>query len=313
MKSRSFLILFCAVALAFATPALAAWTPNLPGWTVQEFPMAIDHVVSSPDKGIALDPVSGDLFVEGFATATSSDISLFRVTQSGQAQQIASPVPYATPVFDPVHRVVLLPTNSEIQRLDEHGAPLPPIPGAAPGPIAVTLGGELVAVASNAYTASGLQFVRYDEGLFSWIPTANVPPSSSSLFSPGTLPSQLLFDSTGRAFLFYNSTVAFRVDDLETVGLGGSLTMGTAAVGSGLLFLGRFVTDALASGAGAWSNFASPGPDPLGFAGIAVTPDGRVLVVSQGDWVGPCSLVIFSRGATPAVHRSWGAVKALAR
>ena len=311
MKGRCSLILSCAFALALASPALAAWTPP-PGWSVHEVPLPVHYVVSDDAlASLAFDPLTGDLFLVGSLSLPGGALSLMRVSQAGQAQDLG-PVTWwpVRPVFDPVHRVVLLSHDDMIDRFTEAGAPLGSIPKFAPGPFAIGPGGDLDALVADDQVPGSLLIVRYDFGISSWVPVRVAPPPSGVPPYLTAPPQQLVIDDAGR--LFGNQSGAlYRIDDTSTKLIGGALLMGQIAVapGLGIFNLVRFDPDA--PDAAPMQPFGTP---PAGHApaGVAILPGPTVVIldVTQG-W--DYALEIFTMSPTPAVHRSWGAVKALAR
>jgi hypothetical protein len=310
MKIRLFTLLVCMLACTCAAAAFAAWIPQVPGWTAQKVPLDVVSLTNSPSTdGVAFDPVSGDLFMPGFAPGVLTS-ALMRVSQSGHVQVIVSQAGWVRPIFDPVQRILYQRTDAEILRFDEHGAPLPSIIDVPPGPIAVAPDGRLYSLAWHPPTQAHLDLLRYDGTDLGWNPVQLLPAAMAPWNY--SMPDQMLFDLSGKLFLVQGGA-AFRADDAQITFVGGSLLQAQAAVGAGFFFLGAAFTDA---GSGSSTNmppFALPNPTSIGLTGVAVTPDGRILFTAQEGYYGPASLVIFSPGATPTVRRSWGAVKTAAR
>lgn len=309
-------VLSCAVALATAAPALAAWTPMQPGWSVHEVPVGIAQVLSFPGQAsLAIDPLSGDVFLAGSVSSGATSLSLLRISQAGQVQDLGLlSLPSTRPLFDPVHRVVVIQQGSQLARFTEAGAPLPPIPAPAAGPIAAGPDGELYAVSPGGQSASGLRIVRYDSGLDAWAPVRDVPPASGGGpgFGAGNLPDQFVLDDAGRAFVTTSSAALFRIDDAATVFLGSTLLAGQLAVGSGMALLGEGFFDPGAGSGGPAQGFAVR-PDGSGLHGVAAAPPGTVVFLASTrnpDFSESFSLQVFTLGVTPTVHSSWGALKA---
>jgi hypothetical protein len=313
VKNRVIPALSAALALAAASPAPAAqWTPMIPGWTVHEVPIALGAVLLDQAIGsIAMDPLSGDMFVIGSVSTTPTDVSLFRVSQSGQVQDFGTvSVGISRPFFDSVHRVVLIPAGSEIARFTEYGTPLPPI--AAPpsgGPITAGPDGELYAVCDGGAPPTWLRVMRYDSALSSWVPVRDVAPATGGL-EINQLPEQLAFDEAGRLFAT-RSGVLWRIDDASTLYLGYVLLRAQLAAGSGMALFGGVLFDAGAATPPTPQGFASPSESYVPF-GVAVGPGPTVLFLAPIAG-GGFALDVFTMGATPTVRRSWGAVKAAAR
>lgn len=319
MNKRFTFVLSCAVSMAAAVPALAAWTPLQPGWSVHEVPIGIAFALTFPgEASLAMDPLSGDVFLTGTVSSSATSPSLLRISQAGQVQDLGPlTVPSTRPFFDPVHRVVLVQQGNQLARFTEAGAPLPPIPAPSSGPLAVGPDGELYAVSPGGQSGSGLQIVRYDSGLAAWVPTRDVPPTSGGgpSFDAGTPPDQFVIDDAGRAFVTRSSAALYRIDDAATVFLGGSFIASQLAVGSGMVLLGNIFYDPAAGAAGPAQGFADR-PSGHGLYGVAAAPPGTVVILESAlnpDYSESFSLQVFTLGVTPAVHRSWGAVKALAR
>lgn len=300
-----------AVALlcSLATPSFAAWTPP-PGWNVTEVPLPVTFVpLDATFATLTLDPLTGDVFFVG-QDAPNAALSLMRATTSGQVTVLA-PVAYAGlhPTFDPVHRVLLLPQVGQIDRYTESGAPLPPIPPSASGPIAVSPDGVLHAPAWSFTSASGLALQRFDEALGAWVHERDVPAGGMiSSLVPGS--AQLVYDESGRPFAAHGG-VLHRIDDAATVMLGHVLLQGQLAVGGGmaLYHYGRF--DASAPGSAPAQGFAQ-WPQGHALLGQVIAP-GPVVVILGVDTDSRYTLQVFSQLPTPAVRRSWGAIKAAAR
>lgn len=313
MRSRCSLVLSCAFALALVPPALAAWTPLLPGWTAHEVPL--NNVVlgtSPPESGIALDPVSGKLYVAGFDVSVSIVSSLLRVDALGQVTTVVGQAGLRPPVFDPVHRRLYQLSEGSILVFDENGSPLPPIVDFPQGPLAAGPDGELYSFRWHPPLNSYLDLVRYDGPLSGWVPVKTLSPFPVPWNSE--MPTQLLLDASGTLFFFTHDAAAFRVDGTSIVALGARPQAASAAVGPGFLFLGDSFVDPAGSGVQAWTRFAAPTTSGTVCASVGVWPDGSVVFLSANAPVGDgCSLVVFTRDVTPTVHRSWGAVKALAR
>jgi hypothetical protein len=313
MKSRSPFLLSCAFAFVLATPAFAAWTPLQPGWFVHEAPVALGAAVTFPGWGaLAGDPVSGDVFVVG-ALGQSSDLALYRISPSGQMVHLAAISGYATaPVFDPVHRVVLVGQGSQTARFGEFGAVLAPLPVAATGPSAFGPDGEWYEMTSSAQSASGLQIKRYDGGLGAWVAVRDVPLTSNP--PDLTQPDQLAIDPAGRVFASHSGAL-YRVDAGATVMIGSSLIAGQLAVAPGMLLFGEGLFDPDASSIMSGVGFASR-PAGHGLFGVAITSGPTVVFlesVQLPDLSQSFTLQVFTLAPTPAVQRSWGALKALVK
>lgn len=319
MKRLYSLVLLSVLACVFASPARAAWTPSLPGWSVHEVPVNVPFVAWWP-QAITLDPLTGDVFLGGYDAPGGTHLSLYRVSQTGQVQNLA-PIDAASaaPVFDPVHRVVLVPNMYEIRRFTETGALLSPIDAFDDGcPIAVAPDGELYAIASGGATPTGLRIMRYDPALNEWLFVRDVPPQTvpyPPLTNGSSVPSQLVIDEAGRMFVTASGSTLFRIDESETVFIGYTLLTGGMAAGSDRVFLGPAGFDADAATAVSAQSFASPTTGHACY-GVATAPDGSVIFLAAartGDGGESYWLEIFTMGPTPAVQRSWGALKSLGR
>jgi hypothetical protein len=316
MKSR--LLPAVLFALAFASPAFAAWTPMVPGWSVHEVPLSLSVAMPYNWQSLALDPLSGDVFLIGAASQGSPDYSLYRVSPAGQVSNLAAvPYPSFGLVFDAVHRIVLLPGANSIARFAENGASLPPIASAGNGPVAAGPDGELYAVVPSIPSATGLRIVHYDMGADAWLPVRDVPPTQNGFFplDGGNPPVQLAIDAAGKLFVSPSSAIVYRIDDQVCVGLGSYLLSSQLAVGSGMAFLGGVFWDSGAAGPASPQGFAAPAPGHRDVA-IAAAPTGEVVGLDfrqDPDLTEHFALEFFSTAPTPAVQRSWGALKAAAR
>lgn len=312
MKHTLLCAMSLAAALAPTSVALAAWTPLQPGWTVHEVPVAISAVVLDDGLGsMAIDPVSGDFFVVG-STTPGGAISLLRVSQLGQVTNLG-PCPVTAPAhphFDAVNRVVFVPNGNQLERFGENGAPLSPIAAPPSGPIATGPGGELYAVSDAPQSPSGLQLMRYDPTLATWLPVRDVPASASSPPLYGQRPDQLTFDEAGKPF-FSLGGQCFRIDDDDTVLLGYTLLKGQLAVSGQNALFGAALFDADAGGTSPALGFADR---PAGHAlfGVAIAPGPTVLFLDSSS-SGVFALEVFTQAPTPAAKISWGALKSLGR
>jgi hypothetical protein len=318
MKRLYSFVLLSALACVFAPPARAAWTPNLPGWSVHEVPLRIPFVGYWP-YAITLDPLTGDVFLLGYDAPGGGNIFLYRVSQTGQVQNLA-PIDASSgpPIFDPVHRVVLLPNMYEIKRFTETGAPLSPIDAFSNGdPIAVAPDGELYALVGGGQTPTGLRIMRYDPALNAWTFVRDVPPQTES-YPPlydNSPQGQLQIDAAGRMFASPTGSTLFRIDESATAFIGYTLLSGGIAAGADRVLLGLAGFDPEATTAYSPQSFATPTAGHASYGGV-VAPDGSVIFLSAAQTSGGGErywLQIFTMAPTPAVQSSWGALKSLGR